>query len=117
MLEGRKPQLQSIFLLVGEVSAHIEATMRAMPGEKLQRAFRYDKRITKRNRHSKHHAGRNRHHLIPRSRGGDSSCNNLLLINIEKHELWHQLWGNRTAEEILDLLERVVRAKHRQKAA
>ncbi len=66
------------------------------------------------NRHKKRLAGRNLHHLIPRSRFGDNSKSNLLLISIEKHELWHRLWGNRTAEEILALLERVVRAKQRQ---
>ena len=65
----------------------------------------------------KHFTDRNRHHLVPVSRGGENTIHNLLLIKIEKHELWHRLWGNRTAEEVLSLLERVVRAKCNQKAA
>ena len=71
--------------------------MRRMQGEKFQRQQKYGKR----QRHGlrqKHLAGRNRHHLVPRSRGGNDTINNLLLIDIEKHELWHALWGNRTAE-------------------
>ncbi len=62
--------------------------------------------------------GQNRHHfLLPKSRGGDNSLNNLLWINIEKHEAWHRIFKNATAEEVLNLLERVVRAKKHQKAA
>ena len=60
-------------------------------------------------------AGRNWHHfLLPKSRGGDKSLNNLLLIDIEKHEAWHRIFKNATAEEVLALLERVVRAKKHQ---
>ena len=60
-------------------------------------------------------ATRNRHHfLLPKSRGGGGSLNNLLLIDIEKHEAWHRLFKNATAQEVLDLLERVVRAKQNQ---
>lgn len=57
---------------------------------------------------------RNRHHLIPRSRGGSMSLNNLLYIDIERHRAWHDIFGNATAEEVLNLLERVVRAKKNQ---
>ena len=57
---------------------------------------------------------RNRHHLIPRSRGGRDSYQNLLLIDMDRHEAWHRLWGNRTIEEVLCLLERVARAKANQ---
>lgn len=72
--------------------------------------------------HRKHLSGRNRHHLIPRSRGGTNSDRNMLLMDIEKHELWHQLWGTRTIEEILALLSRMATMKKhqttwRQKAA
>lgn len=54
------------------------------------------------------------HHLTPRSRGGGNYRQNLLLINIEKHEFWHKMWGNRTVEEVLSLLSRAVRAKRNQ---
>jgi len=84
--------------------------MQSMQGEKFQRSVRFQKRHKR-----KFKATRNHHHfLLPRSRGGGMSLNNLLLIDIEKHEKWHALWGNRTADEILDLLTRVVRAKKNQ---
>lgn len=80
---------------------------------------------------------RNRHHLIPRSRMGKSRFDpkrstrlkqyfwkgawkdeddeeNMLLINAGKHQLWHDLWGNRTVEEIHELLGRLIRAKKRR---
>lgn len=77
--------------------------------------------IRKANRHNKlahrkHLTGRNRHHLIPRSRGGTNSDRNMLLIDIEKHELWHRLWGTRTIEEILALLSRMARMKKRRQS-
>lgn len=73
-------------------------------------------KVRKYNRWRKHLARRNYHHFLrPRSRGGKETVNNMLLIDIEKHEAWHRLWGNRTADEILALLERVVRAKEHQR--
>ena len=58
---------------------------------------------------------RNRHHLRPRSRGGDSHPSNLLLIQVERHETWHRLFGNRTLSEVIQLLKRVERAKTHQR--
>lgn len=78
----------------------------------------------KRNRWRKRHgkqrrrrfAGRNFHHFLrPKSLGGDNSFNNLLLMDIERHNAWHSLFGLMTAEEALALLERAVRAKKHQK--
>jgi len=64
----------------------------------------------------KHHSGRNRHHFLQaKSRGGHSTPQNLLLIDIEKHEAWHRLFKLMSAEEVLDLLTRVVEAKKHQK--
>jgi len=63
------------------------------------------------------HRHRNRHHLIPKSRKGNNSINNLLLIDIERHEYWHRLWANRTIDEVLELLTRVARAKRNQREA
>ena len=84
--------------------------MQRMMGEKFTRAVKYQKR--RKPRKFKQH--RNKHHLIPKSRGGGGSLNNLLLIDIEKHEAWHRIFKNATAQEVLDLLERVVRAKQNQ---
>jgi len=71
--------------------------------------------MPRRSKKGKHRKGRNCHHfLYPKSRGGDNSLSNLLLIDIEKHEAWHRLFKNATADEVLSLLERVVRAKKHQ---
>lgn len=63
------------------------------------------------------HLNRNRHHLVPRSRGGYDDLANLLLIDIECHQYWHKVFGNRTLEEVIELLLRVHRAKQAQKRA
>ena len=71
----------------------------------------------KRNRmkkRKKHYEGRNRHHLVPLSRNGSNHLQNLLLIDMEKHEAWHKLWGTKTIEEVLRLLARVAQAKRHQ---
>ena len=60
------------------------------------------------------HPGRNRHHLVPKSRGGNARPGNLLLIDIEKHRCWHQLFGLRTIDEVIELLLRVRRFKQGQ---
>lgn len=72
-------------------------------------------RYRKFNRHRKQLAGRNRHHFIlPRSRGGDESRQNLLVMHIERHTAWHKLFGTMTAEEAVELLQRAIRAKKHQ---
>ena len=53
----------------------------------------------------------NRHHLIPRSRGGANLPNNLLTIGIERHEYWHKVFGNRTLDEVIRLLTRLKHIK------
>lgn len=55
-----------------------------------------------------------RHHMVPRSRQG---CDNLrnLLIHGHTHRQWHELFGNRTFEEVIQLLIRVQRAKGAQR--
>lgn len=57
--------------------------------------------------------GRHFHHLLPRSRGGEKTTNNLLLIHVDRHQKWHSLFGNRSLEEVISLLVRVHRAKGR----
>ena len=46
----------------------------------------------------------NRHHLTPRSRGGQTLPSNILRIKIVRHCAWHQLWQNKTLKEIIKLL-------------
>lgn len=58
---------------------------------------------------------RNKHHLIPKCRGGEKILSNLLLIDIERHNAWHALWGTRTLDEVIELLLRVKHAKESQR--
>jgi len=46
----------------------------------------------------------NRHHVIPRSRGGTSKLENIAKVNIKKHEHYHALFDNRTPPEIINYL-------------
>ena len=59
---------------------------------------------------------RNLHHLTPRSRNGNHTRANLLLIDEERHVEWHRVFGNRTLGEVINLLIRVERAKAKQVA-
>lgn len=76
--------------------------------------FRKPNRFRKQKKHPKRHSGRNRHHLIPVSRGGTNSDRNLLLIDIEKHEAWHRIFGLRTLSEVISILHRLDRMKKHQ---
>ena len=75
----------------------------------------YDKQFRKRNRNRewrvKERVSRQKHHLIPRNRGGSSSPNNLFLIWNERHDIWHHLFGNATIDEAIAILYRIKRAK------
>ena len=44
---------------------------------------------------------KSRHHIIPHSRGGKRSKTNLALVKKKDHELYHELFGNKTPDEIL----------------
>lgn len=57
--------------------------------------------------------GRNLHHLTAKSNGGPNTRDNLLLIDCTRHELWHKLWGNRSLEQVIALLQRLKRMKGR----
>ena len=68
-------------------------------------------------KHPKHFRDRNYHHFfLARHFNGTNERYNLLLINIERHKAWHQLFGLMGAEQALALLQRVVRAKLKQAA-
>ena len=68
------------------------------------------------NKKRKKHRGRNLHHFLKtKARGGDKSKQNLLLMDIEKHEHWHILFGLMSCSEVIELLIRVERAKRNQK--
>jgi hypothetical protein len=49
----------------------------------------------------KHHS---RHHIIPKSRGGDNGLENIAIVNSKEHQLYHHLFSNRKPEEIVNYL-------------
>lgn len=57
--------------------------------------------------------GKNRHHLTPKSRGGKGKPNNLLRMDIQKHQCWHKIFGLKTLEEVIAELQRLHRMKGR----
>lgn len=60
--------------------------------------------------------GRNRHHLVPKSRKDiNPYSRNLLLIDVEKHKIWHTLFGTLTLDEVIALLKRLRRLKRRER--
>ena len=75
----------------------------------------YRKRNRKARMARRHKKGYNYHHLTPASRNGGNVRQNLLFIKVDRHDLWHRLWGNRTLEEVIALLQRVARMKGRTK--
>jgi hypothetical protein len=56
---------------------------------------------------------RNRHHILPKNRGGGNEPENILLLKVNRHDAYHYLFGDRTIEEAIALLLRVHRAKGR----
>ena len=47
-----------------------------------------------------------RHHIIPRSRGGDNSLENISRVHTKKHQAYHTMFDNRTPDEIVENLVR-----------
>lgn len=74
---------------------------------------RYER--NKRRKQQRRRQNRNLHHLIPRSRGGGNHRSNILLIDVNVHRELHRVFGNRTLEETIRLLQRVKRAKDAQR--
>jgi len=47
-----------------------------------------------------------RHHIRPRSRGGDSRLENISYLIIKKHQAYHIIFDNQTPDEIVETLVR-----------
>jgi hypothetical protein len=62
---------------------------------------------------SKQYRGRQKHHLTPRSKNGDDEPENILLLNMLRHQAWHILFGHKSLEEVIQLLLRLHSAKNR----
>ena len=65
------------------------------------------------------HKKRNRHHIRAKARARGKMWrdhrSNLLLIDVERHEAWHTLFGLLDINEAIELLTRVQRAKKAQR--
>ena len=51
--------------------------------------------------------GMDKHHRLPRSKGGNSSAGNISVVPINEHRAWHRLFGNKTPEEIARIISNV----------
>lgn len=51
--------------------------------------------------------GQSRHHRLPRSRGGGDDPDNISVVSKKLHEKYHGLFGNATAEEIVEIMNKV----------
>lgn len=60
------------------------------------------------------HLDQDRHHLTAKARHGSNKPSNILWIDIEKHRAWHKIFGLKTLEEVIALLQRLARAKDRK---
>ena len=58
---------------------------------------------------------KSRHHLKPKSRGGESIESNLIDFDRSRHDAWHFLFSNLTLDEVIELLTRLKRAKEAQR--
>ena len=56
----------------------------------------------------------NRHHDLAKCRNGCGGIQNLIIMDVRRHQAFHLLFGVRTFEESARLLLRVSRAKHNQ---
>ena len=54
--------------------------------------------------HRKRKIHNSKHHIIPRSRDGKYSLENIAVININKHRLYHTMFENKTPDEIVEHL-------------
>jgi len=45
---------------------------------------------------------KSRFHIIPKARGGNDTRNNVSSVDIKKHQLYHQLFGIQTPDEIIN---------------
>jgi hypothetical protein len=50
--------------------------------------------------------------MKPKSKGGDARSSNMLYIDIDKHNLIHKIFGNKTWYEIIIFMLRIAKAKH-----
>ena len=52
----------------------------------------------------RHQNRKTKHHIIPRSRGGDNGLENICRVSNTPHQDYHKLFGNMKPVEIIDYL-------------
>ena len=48
----------------------------------------------------------NKHHIVNKCKGGKKTKSNLLTFEVNRHKAWHFLFGNKSFEEVEELLRR-----------
>lgn len=48
-----------------------------------------------------------KHHRLPRSKGGSNSNSNISLVRKDLHVAYHKLFGNATPDEVAEILNKV----------
>lgn len=56
-----------------------------------------------------------KHHITNRVNGGKSTPSNILKLDSERERAWHFLFGNKSFEEVSELLLRTCQIKGRKK--
>ena len=56
-----------------------------------------------------------KHHIVNRVNHGKSTPSNLLKFDSERERAWHFLFGNKSFEEVAELLTRTQKMKRRKK--
>lgn len=51
--------------------------------------------------------GMDKHHRLPRSKGGNGTPDNISVVPIHEHRAWHRLFGNKTPQEIARIISDV----------
>lgn len=55
-----------------------------------------------------------RHHITAKTNGGNNHRSNIIMLWRDRHSYWHALFGNRSLEEIIEVLLRLKKFKDRQ---
>jgi len=56
-----------------------------------------------------------KHHIVNKCRGGKAKPSNLLKFDSERERAWHFIFGNKSFEEVAELLTRTQKMKRRKK--
>lgn len=68
----------------------------------------------KRKRYTRRAGRTNKHHILPKARGGISIESNLVLMDEERHNAYHLLFGLLTFDEAARVLIRISRMKRKR---